>query len=62
MVEVDGDVDEFKVVGTMEADPAKRKISNEAPVGRALLGAQIGDVIEVTTPIVKARYKVLKIK
>lgn len=61
-VEVDGIIDEFKIVGTMEADPAKRKISNESPVGQALLGAKIGEVIEVTTAIIRAKYKILEIK
>ena len=46
----------------MEADPAKRKISNESPVGQALLGAKVGEAVEVATPIVRARYKILEIK
>ncbi|MBI2327708.1 transcription elongation factor GreA [Candidatus Curtissbacteria bacterium] len=62
VVEMDGEVDEFMIVGTMEADPASRKISNESPVGQTLLGAKVGDTVDVTTPIVKARYKILKIK
>lgn len=62
VVEVDNEKDEFTVVGTMEADPAKRKISNESPVGAALLGARVGEVVEVTTPIIRAKYKILEIK
>lgn len=62
VVEVDGQTDQFTIVGTMEANPAKRKISNESPVGQALLGAKLGDVIEVNTPLFKAQYKILKIK
>ena len=62
VVEMDGETDQFTIVGTMEADPATRKISNESPVGQALLGAKLGDVVEVNTPIVRARYKILKIK
>jgi len=62
VVQVDGEVDEFMVVGTMEADPAKRKISNESPVGAALLGTKVGEVVEVTTPIIRAKYKILEIK
>lgn len=62
VVEVEGIMDEFTIVGTMEADPAKRKISNESPVGQALLGAKIGEVVEVITPIVRAKYKILEIK
>ena len=62
VVEVSGEVDEFMIVGSPEADPAKKKISNESPVGQALLGAKTGEVVEVTTPIVKAKYKIVKIK
>jgi len=62
VVEIDGQTDKFTVVGTMEADPAKRKISNESPVGQALLGAKIGDIVEVTTPIIKAKYRILEVK
>ena len=62
VVDIDGEVDEFTIVGTMEADPAARKISNESPVGSAILGAKVGDVVEATTPIVRAKYKILEIK
>lgn len=62
VVEVEGEMDEFTIVGTMEADPAKGKISNESPVGKALLGARVGEIVEVSTSIVKARYKILGIK
>ena len=62
VVEIDGQVEEFAIVGSLEADPAARKISNESPVGAALLGAKIGEVVEVVTPIIRAKYKILKIK
>jgi len=62
VVEVDGERDEFMIVGTVEADPAKKKISNESPVGATLLGARVGELVEVTTPIVRAKYKILEIK
>jgi len=62
VVEVNSEVDEFMIVGSLEADPAKKRISNESPVGQALLGAKTGEIVEVTTPIVKAKYKVVKIK
>ena len=62
VVEVDGEIDEFTIVGSPEADPSKKKISNESPVGQALLGAKVGEVIEVTTPIVRAKYKIKEIK
>ncbi|OGE71028.1 transcription elongation factor GreA [Candidatus Daviesbacteria bacterium RIFOXYD1_FULL_41_10] len=61
-VEMDGEVDEFTIVGKMEANPGKKRISNESPVGQALLGAKFGDVVEVSTPIVRYKVKVLQIK
>ncbi len=61
-IEMEDGVDEFTIVGRVEADPAKKRISNESPLGSALLGAQKGEQIEVTTPIVKYKCKVLEIK
>jgi len=57
----DGQVDEFKIVGSLEANPAIGKISNESPVGKALLGHKIGDKIIVQSAI-KTTYKIKKIK
>lgn len=61
-IELDGQVDEFTIVGKMEADPSKKKISNESPMGGALLGAKAGETVEVATPIVRYKCKVLEIK
>lgn len=61
-VEMDGEVDEFTIVGRVEANPAKKKISNESPVGIALLGTRVGEEIEVATSIVKYKCKVLEIR
>lgn len=61
-VEMDDEIDEFTLVGRVEANPAKKRISNESPLGTALLGAKKGEVVEVTTPIVKYKCKVLEIK
>jgi len=61
-VDMDGEIDEFAIVGRLEADPMKKKISNESPLGSALLGAKIGEEVEVTTPIVRYRCKVLEVK
>lgn len=61
-VEMDGEIDEFKIVGKIEANPSKKKISNESPLGATLLGAKAGEVIEVVTPIVRYKCKVLNIK
>lgn len=57
----DADKDEFTIVGTLEANPSLGKISNESPVGGALLGHRIGDVVVVSSPI-KTRYTIKKIK
>lgn len=61
LVEVDGQKDELEIVGTLEANPAVGKISNESPVGRILLGHKVGDAILVSSPI-KTIYKIKKIK
>lgn len=61
-VEMDGEQDEFTIVGRVEANPSKKRISNESPVGTALLGAKKGDVVEVATPIVRYKCKILEIK
>ena len=62
VVEIDGQKEEFTIVGSIEADPSHKKISNESPVGAALLGAKMCEVVEVVTPIIRAKYKILKIK
>jgi len=61
-IEMDGEIDEFKIVGRVEADPSKKRISNESPLGSVLLGAKKGEEVEVTTPIVRYKCKVLEIK
>lgn len=62
VLEMERKVEEFTIVGRVEANPAKKMISNESPVGSALLGAKVGEVIEVITPSYKYRCKVLEIK
>ena len=61
IVEVDGQRDEFTLVGSLEANPSLGKISNESPVGQALLGHRIGDEVVVSSPI-QTVYKIKKIK
>ena len=53
---------EYKIVGSTEANSLKGKISNESPVGKALIGAKVGDVINVETPAGVFQYKVLGIQ
>ena len=52
---------EFKIVGSTEADSLQGLISNEAPVGKALLGKKIGDLVTVETQMGDVQYKVLNI-
>lgn len=52
---------DYTIVGSVEADPVKNKISNESPVGKALLGHSIGDVVDISVPVGTIKYKVLNI-
>lgn len=52
---------EFKIVGSTEANSLQGKISNESPVGRALIGCEIGDVVSIETQAGMIEYEVLKI-
>ena len=60
-IEVSGKSDEFTIVGTLEANPNLGKISNESPVGKALLGHKIGDEVVIDSPE-KKKYKIRGIK
>ena len=53
---------EFKIVGSTEANSLQGKISNESPLGKALIGAKIGDMVSVEAPAGMMEYKVLKIE
>ena len=53
--------DEYHVVGSTEADPSSNKISDESPVGRALLGHKVGDVVAVEAPAGEIKLKIVKI-
>lgn len=57
----DGKTKEFQVVGTVEADPMNGKISDESPIGQALLGKKEGDEVEIKTPAETAIYTVADI-
>ena len=52
---------DFKIVGSNEADPRNGKISDESAVGKALIGAKVGDVIEVETPAGISKYHIVTI-
>jgi transcription elongation factor GreA len=51
----------FSIVGSAEADPMENKISNESPVGSALIGKKVGDIVEVQVPDGVNKYKILDI-
>lgn len=57
-----GDEEEYTIVGSAEADPGTNKISNESPVGKAVLGQAKGTVVEVTVPAGVLRYKIVDIR
>ncbi|HEX9722569.1 MAG TPA: GreA/GreB family elongation factor [Candidatus Paceibacterota bacterium] len=60
-VDLGGEVDEFTIVGTLEADPVKKKISTESPLGKGLLGLRVGDTVKITTMLVNHDCRILKI-
>ena len=60
-VEFDEEV-EYTIVGSAEADPYDGKISNESPVGRALLGKTVGDEVDVQVPDGIAKFKIIEIR
>ncbi|HZK18345.1 MAG TPA: transcription elongation factor GreA [Clostridia bacterium] len=52
----------YKIVGSIETDPDSSRISNESPVGKAILGKPIGNVVEITVPAGVLRYEIVDIK
>lgn len=56
-----GKAKEFQVVGTVEADPLSGKISDESPIGQALIGKKEGDSVEIKTPADTSSYKIVDI-
>jgi transcription elongation factor GreA len=57
----DGKSKAYSVVGTVEADPSEGKISDESPIGQALLGKKVGENVEIVTPVETTSYKVVSI-
>jgi transcription elongation factor GreA len=60
--EVNFDPETYMIVGAKEADSRNNKISNESPIGRALMDHRVGDVVEAETPGGKLQFKILKIE
>jgi transcription elongation factor GreA len=53
---------EYHIVGSAEANPGENKLSNESPVGKAIIGHKKGDVVEVSAPRGSLKFKILEIK
>ena len=60
--EADFDPETYYLVGAKEADPPNGKISNESPIGKALMDHKVGDVVEAETPGGKIKFKILKLE
>ena len=52
----------YTIVGSAEADPSEAKISNESPVGSAVLGQKVGQIVEVVAPAGRMKFKVINIQ
>ena len=57
----DGDEEEYALVGALESDPMENRISNECPIGMALLGGHVGDIVDVETPDGTIQLEILEI-
>ena len=57
-----GETVEYYIVGSAEANPSERKLSNESPVGKAILGRKKGETVEVVAPRGSLKFKILDIK
>jgi transcription elongation factor GreA len=53
---------EYRIVGSAEANPAENKLSNESPVGKAIMGKKKGEVVEVAAPRGALKFKIMEIK
>lgn len=62
VLETDSEKDEFTIVGEFEADPIHKKLSQTSPVGKALMGKEVGEIVEVESPAGKISYKIIEIK
>ena len=62
LIELNGQIEEFTIVGSLEADASNNRISDESPVGKSLMGKSIGETIKIVTPIINHSCKILKIK
>jgi len=61
-VDIKGQKDTFQIVGEFEADPMNKKLSQNSPIGQALIDKKIGDLVEINIPAGKIQYKIVEIK
>jgi transcription elongation factor GreA len=62
VVKFQGKMEEFQIVGEFEADPMNKKLSQNSPIGQALISKKVGDLVEVDIPAGKVQYKIVEIK
>lgn len=61
-IEEDDDIEEYRIVGSKEADPSNDKISNESPLAKGIMGAKVGEICTVESPNGNYKVEVLEIK
>lgn len=61
-VEINGSKEIFEIVGEFEADPMNKKLSQNSPIGQALINKKVGDLVEINIPAGKVQYKIVEIK
>lgn len=62
VIEYDGEEERYTIVGAIEAKPAAGRISNQSPIGQALLGRRPGDVVKVPTPVGDHEVRILRLE
>ena len=62
VVDNKGQQETFQIVGDFEADPMNKKLSQTSPIGKALIGKKVGDLVEINIPAGKINYKIIEIK
>lgn len=61
-IKIDGDNETYTIVGAVEADPAKGRISNESPFGKALLGRRVGETTQIETPVTTLSAEIVSVE
>jgi transcription elongation factor GreA len=60
-IKIDGELETYTIVGSVEANPSQGRISNESPFGKALIGKKVGDMAEIITPVTTLHAEVIEI-